>query len=93
MNVMKRYKKAWLYGALYLTLGLTSGCESNIDLEPQGIISAEGYFKSQDDFEKALNGLYDRFNYDNYHFWMDGVTDNGLINHSWNWGYDLSLGN
>lgn len=93
MNVMKIYKKAWLYGALCLTMGLTSGCESNIDLAPQGIITAEGYFKSQDDFEKALSGLYDRFHYDNYPFWMDGVTDNGLINQSWNWGYDLSLGN
>ena len=90
---MKRYKKAWLYAALCLTMGLASGCESNIDLEPQGIITAEGYFKSQDDFEKALSGLYDRFHYDNYPFWMDGVTDNGLINQSWNWGYDLSLGN
>lgn len=93
MNVIKRYKKAWLYGAICLTMGLASGCESNIDLQPQGIITAEGYFKSEDDFEKALNGLYDRFHYDNYSFWMDGVTDNGLINQSWNWGYDLSLGN
>lgn len=92
MNVMKRYKKTLVYGALFFALGLTSGCESNINLEPQGIISAESFFKSQNDFEKALNGLYDRFNYQSYPFWMDGITDNGLINHSWNWGYDLSLG-
>lgn len=89
---MKLYKKSLLYGVVALTLCMTGGCNSNIDLEPQGIITADGYFKSLEDYEKALNGIYGRLNYDNYALWMDGVSDNGMVDHSWNWGYDLALG-
>lgn len=43
---MKIYKKSLLYGALAFTLCMAGGCNSNIDLEPEGIITADGYFKS-----------------------------------------------
>lgn len=89
---MRIYKIVLLYSAFFLTLCMASSCNSNIDLEPEGIITADGYFKSPEDFEKALNSLYERFNYDNYVLWMDGVSDNGLVTHSWNWGYDLGRG-
>lgn len=89
---MKIYKKSLLYGVLTCALCLTSSCNSNIDLEPEGIITADGYFKSAEDYEKALTGLYDRLNVNDYDLWMDGVTDNGLVTHSWNRGYDLGRG-
>lgn len=89
---MKLYKKSLLYGALSLALCMTGGCNSNIDLEPEGIITADGYFKSAEDYDKALNALYQRLNVNNYDLWMDGVTDNGLVTHSWNKGYDMGRG-
>ena len=75
---MKIYKKSLLYGALAFTLCMAGGCNSNIDLEPEGIITADGYFKSAEDYEKALTALYERLNVESYDLWMDGVTDNGL---------------
>ena len=89
---MKIYKKSLLYGALAFTLCMVGGCNSNIDLEPEGIITADGYFKSAEDYEKALTALYERLNVESYDLWMDGVTDNGLVTHSWNRGYDLGRG-
>lgn len=89
---MIRYRKTLLCGAMCLLAGLMNSCYNNINLEPEGFVSPDGYFTSVNDYEKALNGVYDRFNYDNYALWMDGVSDNGLINQSWNWGYDLVLG-
>ena len=89
---MKIYKKSLLYGALAFTLCMAGGCNSNIDLEPEGIITADGYFKSAEDCEKALTALYERLNVESYDLWMDGVTDNGLVTHSWNRGYDLGRG-
>lgn len=89
---MKIYKKSLLYGAFALTLCMAGGCNSNIDLEPEGIITADGYFKSAEDYEKALTALYERLNVESYDLWMDGVTDNGLVTHSWNRGYDLGRG-
>lgn len=89
---MKIYKKSLLYGALAFTLCMAGGCNSNIDLEPEGIITADGYFKSAEDYEKALTALYERLNVESYDLWMDGVTDNGLVTHSWNRGYDWGRG-
>lgn len=89
---MKLYKKSLLYGALSVVLCMAGGCNSNIDLEPEGIITAEGYFKSAADYDKALNALYQRLNVDNLDLWMDGVSDNGLVTHSWNRGYDFGRG-
>lgn len=89
---MKIYKKSLLYGALAFALCMVGGCNSNIDLDPEGIITADGYFKSAEDYEKALTGLYERLNVNNYDLWMDAVTDNGLVTHSWNRGYDIGRG-
>lgn len=89
---MKTYKNPLLYGVLAFTLCIAGGCNSNIDLDPEGIITAEGYFKSADDYEKALAALYDRLNVNGYDLWLDGVTDNGLVTHSWNQGYDFGRG-
>lgn len=89
---MKIYKKSLLYGVLSLTLCMAGGCDSNINLDPEGIITADGYFKSAEDYEKALNALYERLNVNNYDLWLDAVTDNGLVTHSWNKGYDMGRG-
>ena len=47
---MNIYKKSLLYGAMALTLCTNSGCNSNIDLTPQGFISVDEYFKSPADY-------------------------------------------
>jgi hypothetical protein len=78
-------------GLVALQFSMTS-CESNIDLDAQGIISADGYFQSEQDYENALNGVYCRLNTSASDLWLDAVTDNGLTTHSWNWGYDLGRG-
>lgn len=67
-------------------------CENNIDLDADGIITADGFFKTAEDYDKALNSLYGRLNVSNYDLWLDGVTDDGLVTHSWNRGYDLGRG-
>lgn len=89
---MNIYKKSLVYSAFTLALCGLGSCDSNINLDPEGIITAESYFQSAEDFDKALNGLYDRLNVNNYDLWLDGVTDNGLVTHSWNRGYDLGRG-
>lgn len=88
MKKIKLYKSV----AFILIVCFTISCESNINLDPEGIVTAEGYFKSAEDYEKALNALYSRLNVNNYDLWLDGVTDNGLVTHRWNRGYDLGRG-
>jgi len=68
------------------------GCNSNIDLAPEGIITAEGYFASANDYENALNATYTRLNQGSYDLWIESCTDNGLTTHNWNRGYDLGRG-
>ncbi len=92
MNIMKINKNVLLCGAMIWTLFLTGSCDSNINLEPEGIITVDGYFTSAEDYEKALTGLYERLNVGNFDLWLDAVTDNGLVTHSWNRGYDLGRG-
>jgi len=89
---MKTYKNIYLYTIALLWVFIGSGCNDNIDLDPQGIISADGYFKSVDDYDKALNALYARLNIDKYDLWLDGTTDDALVTHSWNRGYQLGRG-
>lgn len=88
MKKNKLYKRV----VFVLVIFLTISCENNINLEPEGIITAEGYFKSEEDYENALNALYSRLNVNDYDLWIEGVTDNGLVTHSWNRGYDLGRG-
>ena len=71
---------------------ISGGCNDNINLTPEGIITADNYFTSQDDYENALNAVYSRINYGNYDLWLDGCTDDGIVTHSWNRGYDLGRG-
>jgi len=81
-------KIAILLCASALSAGMLTSCNNNIDMEAEGIISADGFFKSPDDFEKAMNRLYSRMNLSSYDLWMDATTDNGLTTHSWNNGYE-----
>ncbi len=71
---------------------IPTGCSDNIDIDPSGIVTADGYFKSETDYDNAMNGVYGMINADNNDLWMDAVTDNGLVTHSWNKGYDLGRG-
>ena len=89
---MKTYIKNILHITLFLSFCFMIGCDDNIDLNAEGIISADGYYTSPDDYEKSLNSIYSRLNDGNYNMWMDGVSDDGLVTHSWNQGYDLSRG-
>ena len=89
MNTIKKYISHFI---AFLAISLILGCESNIDLNANGIISADGYFTSPEDYDKALNSIYGRLNVGDYDMWLDGVTDDGLVTHSWNRGYDLGRG-
>lgn len=90
--MIKLYKKTLLLGALIGYISFFSGCDNNINLEPDGIITAENFFNSSEDFEKILNATYNKLNFDNKNLWFDAVTDNGLVTHSWNRGYDFGRG-
>ncbi len=92
MKRMKVYKKSILQIALSLTFCMMSSCDDNINLDPEGIITADNYFTSSSDYEKALNAVYTRINANNLCMWFDAVTDDGLTTHSWNYGYDLERG-
>lgn len=89
---MKLNKKSLLYGAFAFTLCVNSGCDDNINLEPEGIITNENFFLSASDFESALNASYNQLNVSSYGLWLDGSTDNGIVTHSWNVGYDMGRG-
>ncbi|MDR1381207.1 MAG: RagB/SusD family nutrient uptake outer membrane protein [Tannerella sp.] len=93
--MMKTYNKYFLYAVTLLSIsvsGILCSCEDNINLSAEGIITADGYYTSLDDFDKALNASYVRLNQGNYDLWIDGSSDNGLTTHSWNRGYDISRG-
>lgn len=92
MKQIYLYKKITLISAICSLLLSFGSCNSNIDLEPEGIITAPNYFKSVEDYEKALNSVYNRVNYGSYGFWFDACTDNGIVTHSWNRGYDIGRG-
>lgn len=79
-------------GLLTLLVGL-AGCSNNIDIDPAGVITGDGYFTSVSDYDNALNSVYNRININNLPLWLDAVTDNGLTTHSWNRGYDIGRGN
>ncbi len=68
------------------------GCESNIDLDPQDRISTENFFKSQSDFEVAIVGCYNQMNIWGSHNWLDGASDDGIVIHSWNKGFEMGRG-
>lgn len=89
MNTLNKYISRFV---AFFAISLILGCESNIDLNADGIISADGFFTSPEDYDKALNSIYGRLNVGNYNMWLDGVTDDGLVTHSWNQGYDLGRG-
>lgn len=89
---MKKYIKQLLNIGLILLIISVWSCDSNINLNAEGIISADGYFSTPEDYEKSLNSLYRILNYGNNDLWLDGSTDNGLVTHSWNRGYDLGRG-
>lgn len=90
---MNKYITKFLYGIFALSILITTlSCSNNIDIAPAGIITADSYFSSDNDYENALNSVYNRLNYDNNDLWMDAVTDNGLTTHSWNRGYDIGRG-
>ena len=59
-------KNAYSYILFIVILLISGGCNDNINLTPEGIITADNYFTSQDDYENALNAVYSRINYGNY---------------------------
>lgn len=89
---MNTYKKYISHFIAFLLVAVIVSCENNIDLNADGIITANDYFKTEEDYDKALNSLYGRLNVDNMDLWLDGVTDDGLVTHSWNQGYDFGRG-
>lgn len=90
---MKTSKKIYTRLMILIFSLVAFSCNDNINLDPEGIITADSYFNSPEDYDKALNALYARLNINKYDMWMDGVTDDGLVTHSWNKGYDLGRGN
>lgn len=40
---------------------MLSGCNDWIELEPKDTVANENFFKTKDDFDQAVTGLYCRF--------------------------------
>ncbi|TAJ14409.1 RagB/SusD family nutrient uptake outer membrane protein [Marinilabiliaceae bacterium JC017] len=72
-------------------LGL-QGCNDNINLDPEGIITEDNYFASPSDFDNALTAAYARWNSSGLYHWMEASTDNATTTHSWNHAYELGHG-
>lgn len=85
MKTITNYIK-WL---LFSFLIVLSSCSDNINLEPEGIITKGYFFLTASDYEKALNSVYIRLNDGTHLQWVDGTSDDALVTHSWNQGYDL----
>lgn len=75
-----------------ILLLLFSACSKNIDLESDGIISDDKFYQSKADYEKALIGVYERLNIWGFEFWLEGTTDNAVVTHGWNRGFQLAKG-
>ncbi len=91
MNTLKKY--GFCFAALVAASAMT-GCNSNIDLDAEGLVGAESYWITPDDYDKALNSVYGRLNAGSTCvMWLDGVTDDGVVTHSWNRGFQLGRGN
>lgn len=67
---MNTYKKYISHCIAFMAICLIVGCDNNIDLNADGIISVDGYFTSPEDYEKALNSCYARLNHNGYDQWM-----------------------
>lgn len=90
MNTIKKY--VFCFAVLAAATVMTS-CNNNIDLDAEGIVGAGNYWTTPDDYDKALNSVYGRLNAgSSYIQWLDGVTDDGVVTHSWNRGFQLSRG-
>ncbi len=88
---MKTYHKI-LIRLMVISLSFNLGCKDNIYLDPEGIITADSYFTSPADYDKALNSLYAMLNDNRYMQWLDAASDNALSTQSWNFAYDLGWG-
>lgn len=65
--------------AIIILLFIFSSCENNLDLAPISEPSAANFYKNTDDFEQAVNGIYNTLQYySQNHFYLSEVRSDNV---------------
>ena len=77
--------KAKIYLTLLLGMGFIA-CDDSLNLEPETFVSGTGYYKSEQQIEAAVNGVYSVLQnlYTNQNFWMFTETRSDNTTYQYN---------
>lgn len=62
-----------------LALAFTAGCDDYVDVDPLYSQDAENYFKTKEDYQKALIGAYDLMQTSYLTFWLGEIASDNSI--------------
>lgn len=66
----------WL---LILVLGITTACDSLLDIDPEYTQDAENFFNTQEDFDRAIIGVYDMMQPAYLNIWIGEIASDNAI--------------
>ncbi|SHN20551.1 Starch-binding associating with outer membrane [Cyclobacterium lianum] len=66
-------------GILILTLGMVSACDSLLDIDPEFTQDAENFFNTQEDFDRAIIGVYDMMQPAYLNMWIGEIASDNAI--------------
>lgn len=74
---MKNLTKIFFIAALMLTTAIS--CDDYIDIDPEYSIDADNYFRSPQDYERALTGAYDLLQTSYLSLWIGEIASDNAI--------------
>ena len=66
----------WL---LILALGIVTACDSLLDIDPEYTQDAENFFNTQEDFDRAIIGVYDMMQPAYLNIWIGEIASDNAI--------------
>ncbi|MFO7824635.1 MAG: RagB/SusD family nutrient uptake outer membrane protein [Cyclobacterium sp.] len=66
-------------GLLILTLGMVTGCDSLLDIDPEFTQDAENFFNTEEDFDRAIIGVYDMMQPAYLNMWIGEIASDNAI--------------
>ncbi|MBD3629604.1 RagB/SusD family nutrient uptake outer membrane protein [Cyclobacterium sp.] len=66
-------------GLLILTLGLVTACDSLLDIDPEFTQDAENFFNTEEDFDRAIIGVYDMMQPAYLNMWIGEIASDNAI--------------
>ncbi|NHE59439.1 RagB/SusD family nutrient uptake outer membrane protein [Cyclobacterium sp. GBPx2] len=66
-------------GLLILTLGMVTACDSLLDIDPEFTQDAENFFNTEEDFDRAIIGVYDMMQPAYLNMWIGEIASDNAI--------------